>query len=669
MISATVILLWIQMPTPYPSNLFCTFAGSLLVTIALGGCGGGGGGDAPAATASTTSAAVFTPTPTPTPTPAPVLASCKPASTGGLNVSLCANRVTGVAPLSVFFDASDTVSPTVTSKPFHDIKYTWNFGDSANGAKWTYGTRPNLIQKNIAYGAVAGHVFESPGTYTVMVTAFDGATTSTRAVTVTVTDPNVVFSGSNTICVANGTLPVAGSNGCPTGAAVANVSTVTQLLSAAGVSSGSGAANKRILLKRGDSWNVTAADYIRKSNGTIGAYGTGAAPLIRFTSNNTAFFMLNAIGEWTFMDLDFVGVSGFREKPVATQFSAGSNILMLRLNASLTAGMEPSGDGIFMVDCNLHELVGGNGYVGFYTQFSSRVVALGNRIYDASGIEHNIRFQGATKIVISNNTLYKAANTKHLITVRGRSNQTSGHIETWSGVWAEHIVVSDNDLDAGPTTGPGWITHFGTQNAGADERTRDVIFERNFVHGNVSTHLMTEALQNVTIRNNLFHEEFSGTYTAATILVRARSDVGMPSPSSTYIYNNTIYQKSGAHTHFEAVGIDIEPGRLASNPTGTVLKNNLVYAPTAVSNDYTGGTYSGPILVGSPTGATWTASSNSTDYQIKNISPGFISPPSALANWKPTSGYAIGSGEAVPVWDDFFLNPRSGTYSLGAVTP
>jgi hypothetical protein len=219
-------------------------------------------------------------------------------------------------------------------------------------------------------------------------------------------------------------------------------------------------------------------------------------------------------------------LGGFRHMPVTTQFADRSNVLMLRLNASLTAGMEPTGDGIFMVDCNLHELVGGNGFVGFYTQHSSRVVALGNRIYDVSGIEHNIRFQGSTKVVISNNTLYKPANAKHLITIRGRSLTTNP--ATWSGVWVEHVIVSDNDLDTGTSTGPAWSVHFGAQNSNSDERVRDVIFERNYVRGNVTTHVLTEASERATIRNNLLLSSFNGTYQAGVVEVRSRSDVGTP---------------------------------------------------------------------------------------------------------------------------------------------
>jgi PKD repeat protein len=88
-----------------------------------------------------------------------------------------------VAPLAVFFDASGTTSP-LTSNPFHNIEYRWDFGERdvkpgdlnrsppiTGATNWATGSRGGdpLNLRNSATGAVAAHVFESPGTYTVTV--------------------------------------------------------------------------------------------------------------------------------------------------------------------------------------------------------------------------------------------------------------------------------------------------------------------------------------------------------------------------------------------------------------------------------------------------------------------------------------------------------------------
>ncbi|MEK7706276.1 MAG: MopE-related protein, partial [Myxococcota bacterium] len=98
---------------------------------------------------------------------------------GPLSVSLVAARTSGVAPLAVFFDASGTTDTAVTSRPFHELEYRWDFGDPAGGATWAYGARPGSSSKNVALGPVAAHVFESPGTYTVALSVFDGSNTAT----------------------------------------------------------------------------------------------------------------------------------------------------------------------------------------------------------------------------------------------------------------------------------------------------------------------------------------------------------------------------------------------------------------------------------------------------------------------------------------------------------
>src|SRR5262245_45132397 len=77
----------------------------------------------------------------------------RPAA-GAVTVQLSPSRTNGVAPLAVFFDATGTTA-TSTTRPFHDLDYTWTFGDPASGSRSTSGR-----SKNQAKGAVAAHVFE-----------------------------------------------------------------------------------------------------------------------------------------------------------------------------------------------------------------------------------------------------------------------------------------------------------------------------------------------------------------------------------------------------------------------------------------------------------------------------------------------------------------------------
>lgn len=568
--------------------------------------------------------------------------------------------MSGVAPLAVFFDATGS-SSKVTDKPFHEVRYTWNFGDPAGNATWAQGTRPGQSLKNIAYGGVASHVFETPGTYTVTLTGYDGVNTSSKTTTIVVTDPNTVYSGTQTVCVANSSMPVAGSNGCPVGAAVANESSLQVIADTLAQS------KRRILLKRGDSWNTVANTFFGKSDTIIGAYGVGSPPLVRLTAANTNGFTIYAnspaIHHFTLMDIDFVGAGGVGNIASFGGALPGSGFLALRLRSTGTGGITAGGSGLSVVDCDMANLMGGMGYVGVYVDNASQVAIQGNRIYDATQIEHNIRTHG-TKEVISNNSVYAPAPTKQAITVRGMGlNYTTA----WSGIWAEHIVVSDNDIDAGPNGG--WVVQLSSTSVAHDERIRDVIFERNYVHGPSGTLLISEIQERGTIRNNLFMPTDNLAYAYATISIVHISNTASPVPNSHYIYNNSFYRPAGANTNYTAMEIGVGASSNTTYPTGTVIKNNLAYAPFSNSNGYNANP--GPTFLGTHSPASgYIVASNSTDAQMKSTPPGFVTPPIALTDWRPTSGYAIGSASPVPVWDDFFANQRSSsTYSMGAIAP
>ena len=185
--------------------------------------------------------------------------------TSPINLSAIQSRTSGIAPLAVFFDASGTGSVGVTSYPFHEIQYSWNFGDSVAGAAttcgavvagegfWACGSRVGTSSKNIAYGPVAAHVFETAGTYTVTLTAYDGTNTATQTMTVTVTSADDGFPTTNTICVStSGTF-----TGCPSGASTSTSSSFSTSVNDAISTS------KRILFRM-----RATGSFLRTSNGS-----------------------------------------------------------------------------------------------------------------------------------------------------------------------------------------------------------------------------------------------------------------------------------------------------------------------------------------------------------------------------------------------------------------
>lgn len=135
--------------------------------------------------------------------------------TEALTVTLAPVVQPGVnaAPSPVWFEVADVTgcdagnpgAGQVRIPKFHDITYVWDFGDAANATPSTAAAlRMPAAWKDInrGYGMQAVHVYSTPGTYTVTVTAYErGAQRrmGSASVQVTIGDPKVVFPGSRTI--------------------------------------------------------------------------------------------------------------------------------------------------------------------------------------------------------------------------------------------------------------------------------------------------------------------------------------------------------------------------------------------------------------------------------------------------------------------------------------
>lgn len=583
------------------------------------------------------------------------------SGTGGITTSASASRSSGVAPCAVFFEATATTN-SLGIDSFHDILYCWNFGDGE--VAWTYGTGAGDNSKNRARGPVAAHVYETAGTYTAKVTPITVSSGGTLSIGATTSLTTTVAAATR-----SGTTYVVSSSGNFTGAPAGTQVTTSDINTALG--SGRMAANTRFLFKGGETFNLSAGFTVGVSGVTFGAWGAGK-PTITHTNGAYNLSISTGVDDIIAMDLSLDAVtSGSGNVRWKTLFGNGasgarSNILMLRIDTNKNSSLFDGGftDGVFLVECNGQGFTGGSGNVGFYAEHSSRVVLLGSRIYDCTGTEHCVRHQGSTKVIVSNNTIYKPATSKNCVTIRGRSVYATP--ATWSGVWVENCVVSDNIMDAGTTANPSPSVFIGPQNLNSDERVRNVIVERNYAAGN-APFLGSEVCSGLTVRNNLVLFESTATYPGAVMYISARNTVGTPAGTSSYIYNNSVFEPSGGTLEFSLVAIS-KSGTL-DYATGIVVKNNLCYAPGATTD----GLHSGAPAVVIPaalTPAYFLASNNTSNAQITGTVPGFTVPPtSTYTTWKPTAGYGINAGGYVPVFDDFNGAARTGAYDFGGVNP
>jgi hypothetical protein len=550
--------------------------------------------------------------------------------------------------LAVTFDAIGTTATDTTSLPFHEIRYSWNFGEKINNsnydARWAYGTRPGANSKDVALGPVAAHVFETPGTYTVTLTGYDGASTSTRTTTVTVNDPNTVFS-NNTIYISQSGVPVPGQNGVPPGANVQQVTNWAQIATLA-------ATYKRILLKRGDTWTVTNSAHFnnatRAGPGIIGAYGVGSRPIVAVNAETNALFFSAGANDWRVMDLDITAIN-LVSRPNSAGIVVGSgtvDTLLLRTDIKLLRNlfMADGAIGVYVAD----SLIGPTtpldvGYAGYLAN-TPRVALLGSRFHGAG--THGIRMQGASRSVVSNVTVNDAivGTPGNVFTLRGMSNDANNSV--WNGLWTENVVISDNHFSGNANSLS--VLRIHPQNNVNAERIRNIIVERNHVTGrsDVGSFSVSTGL---TVRNNIFR-----TVYGTALEVRGESTVGSPYPTQSFFHNNTIYKPD------TSLGNGFVAFNLIGTVSGVDLRNNLVYAPQD----------SAPVLVwGGALGGAYSSNSNSSNFQIKNTRPWSSVAPVAPSEYNPTGYYGAGVGVSNKVWDDFIGSFITSGKSMGALSP
>ena len=110
------------------------------------------------------------------------------------------------APCQLICEATATTG-SATTEPFHELFYVWDFGDPSSGT-WAYGANGGGQSKDIEYGPIGGHVYDSEGTYTITLTVYDiNGTVATTSKTITVNNPDTCWPGAQTICLSTSATP------------------------------------------------------------------------------------------------------------------------------------------------------------------------------------------------------------------------------------------------------------------------------------------------------------------------------------------------------------------------------------------------------------------------------------------------------------------------------
>jgi hypothetical protein len=405
------------------------------------------------------------------------------SGTGAMSVSLVPSRASGVAPLAVFFDASGTIDSAVTSRPFHDLEYRWDFGDPGGspvgGTTWVTGSGSGANSRNAALGPMAGHVFEVPGTYEVSLNVFDGSSAAGATTTITVSDPETTFAGANTVCVSmSGTF-----TGCPAGATHVTTGAFDTAVT------DHAATNRRVLFRRGEVFTAGTSPVIAVDGpGILGAFGAGAKPVVR-GPGTAPVVSLGTRGsglykDWRIMDLSLDGQNGHAGENVGIgAIGQFDQVTILRVDVTgtstgfaashwtLTAGQksfdqwaihDSSAKGV--PDCNSpgNYICNWRIYVvgTRWSMQGNSLDNLGDPTTQHAGGSHVIRTEMLQSSVIGNNDIKGAGDFQLGIKLHAWAWGGGAGGNATANTYSERVLIADNKIEGGANP---WLMSLGPQ--------------------------------------------------------------------------------------------------------------------------------------------------------------------------------------------------------------
>ncbi len=583
------------------------------------------------------------------------------------DVNAKATYTSGVAPLAVTFNAGIWTS-SGTEHRFHNYEYSWDFDDDSSGTWWSSG-----VSKDVSNGPIASHVFNDVGTYTVTLTVRDSSTgdvVSSEGETfeITVTDPDTVFSGTNTVCISS--VAQDDFTDCPSGATQVTTDSIDDISSYTG-------ANRRVLFDRGSTWVIsTPMTTTAGSPCVIAAYGSCVSPdaagrcsnAPHITSTSTTQPVINLTQRTGFRVSD-IYISGTGVTSTAAGV-AGSNSnvgnLLQRLvfdgfNNNLSFNPDRSDD----TDATK---VAKNTVTLCKFGLANTMSWVGGEYFSITGNEfigadqHTLRVWQMYIGTISHNYISgsgveEAGQTDyggHALNLHGPTDEITdgsyvvGNYATTGADGMEHrtryVNISYNVFGG---SGP-WTVVIQPQNGDRDERLSDIIVEKNkFLtdYGEVSLDLVQVSAHTgadyLTFRNNIF--DGSGGVTAWNYVGVVASRMGSePAHTGFVAYNNTFYH--GGH------GVDAVI--VAADSENSVVRNIFAAGSTGTALTDNSGTGTG-------------------SNNVFTTTPFFTDPDNAnplLRDFHLTSSStaAIDQGYTVPLLDDFDGDLRTTPYDIGA---
>lgn len=473
-----------------------------------------------------------------------------------VNANITASRASGPAPLAVNFDASVTTHSNADIDTFRDLGYRFSFDDPSAGT-WVHSGE----NKNTEVGGpIAAHVFETPGVYSVAVRAEDSAGNQDSGfVTITVTDPNVVYSGTDTICVSQ----TSSFNDCPPGAELRATLPAWSTIN-----------NKRVLLRRGETFSGDLS-IGQVQDWQLGAYGSGVAPVVDnvyIESGNPENSGLNFVERGAVMDLnlDNVLMNNSMQDVLVLRNTVRASDPGLAIGVGLTTrwyyqntSSQSLRDALYYpINIFIVENTADAGNTTSYVVFGNGngVSLLGNEFHNTN--QHNVRFSANRKAIIGHNYFHNPGDTQQLIKFNGGATNDYDVLLNQALTFAsEDVVIANNLLGDGNEDTP-WLVSISPQNDIELEAVENVIFEQNTVNrsGNVSSVLQLGG-RNLTERVNIVQQ--GSSLDIITSVFAAGIPLGWDGPYYTGV---PLIEPTVDDTDDDGVADDMDNCTLVANP-------------------------------------------------------------------------------------------------------
>ncbi len=427
----------------------------------------------------------------------------------------------------------------------HGLSTTLSVGDRLSALyEWDFGNAGSPYNRMI--GFKAAHVFDTAGVYTVRLTVTE-ETGSQASTTITV---NVTADTRTAIYVA--------ANG-----ADSNPGTQALPIRTAGRASQMLGANKRVYFRRGDTFDLSGNVFVNYANVVVGAYGSGAKPVLRYTAGSGGYPSLIQMHD----QANGVVVEDLN---LTTIYSS---------SMSAPRGVHPEGQNICVRRCafsNLSDAMNAEGTVWGFLAQQNDVGMMGGYFLWAQGNdhtllantvagslnEHNIRFAGCQRVYVGFNDLTNTLKT---------------------AVWCmtgNDAYITRNIFRSGQVmVGPNFV------NSSASERfLRTVIDGNRFAGINIELYAGAEK---VMIRNNVIQSDslpaistwgYLSTYNRTVDDVRVLNNT---STNTSTLYGRFLRIGAGT-THLTA----INNLYVASNLNTGYAGANAYTLDTSLGNNY-----------------------------------------------------------------------------------